>query len=196
MIRARGQPLVSCSGLFPELSRRGSSAWSESPSGPPVECVGDVGKALGQGGQVPVIYPPGIQRGGELGQCRWPCRALGECGDGYFLNDGDDSVDLYDPVDDVDGGAPGGGGTSEFPGPVATRGRALLGGPTPGREQDGRSAPATRQGLSRAPRRPGRGVIGGSDGVGGGALVVGVHARTPSCLFRANDLSDWSVQEV
>jgi hypothetical protein len=32
------------------LARRRSSAWSESPSGPPVECIGDAGKGLGQGG--------------------------------------------------------------------------------------------------------------------------------------------------
>ena len=38
---------------------------------PPVECVGDPGAGLGQCGQVPVINPPGIQRGGELGQRRW-----------------------------------------------------------------------------------------------------------------------------
>jgi len=33
------------------------SAWSESPSGPPVECVGDAGEGLGQGGQVPGKIP-------------------------------------------------------------------------------------------------------------------------------------------
>jgi hypothetical protein len=85
--------------------------WLWSPSGPPVECVGDVGKGLSQGGQVPVTYPPGIQLGDELGQRCWPCRALGDFGDGHFLNDGDEPVDLDDPVDDLDGGAPRNGCT-------------------------------------------------------------------------------------
>jgi hypothetical protein len=95
------------------------SACSESPSGPPLECVGDPGEGLGQSGQVPVIDTPGIQGGGELGQRRCPFRALGDCGDGHFLNDGDEPVDLYGPVDDLDGGAPRGGSTGKFPGPVA-----------------------------------------------------------------------------
>jgi hypothetical protein len=81
------------------------SAWSESPSRTPVQCIRDIGKGLGQGGQVPVIYTPAIQGRGELGQCCWPFRALGNCGDGHFLNNGDEPVDLDDPVDDLDGGA-------------------------------------------------------------------------------------------
>jgi len=95
-----------------------SSACSESPSRTPVECIGDIGKGLGQGGQVPVIYTPGIQGRGKLGQRRWPFRALGNCGDGHFLNDGHEPVDLHYPVDDLDGGAPGRGRAGEFPGPV------------------------------------------------------------------------------
>jgi hypothetical protein len=66
---------------------------------------------LGQRGQVPVIHPPGIQGGDELGQRRWPRRASGEGGHGNLLNDGDEPVDLDDPVDDLDGGAPRGGRT-------------------------------------------------------------------------------------
>jgi hypothetical protein len=42
-----------------------------------------------------------------------------DCGDGHFLKDGDEPVDLDDPVDDLDGGAPGRGRAGEFPGPVA-----------------------------------------------------------------------------
>ena len=49
------------------LARSTSSAWSPSPSGPPFECVGNAGKGLGQGRQVPVIHTPAIQRDGELG---------------------------------------------------------------------------------------------------------------------------------
>ena len=85
--------------------RARSSPRSESPSRTPVECIGDIGKGLGQGGQVPVIYTPGIQGGGELGQRGWPFRALGDAGHGHFLNDGDEPVDLDDPVDDLDRGA-------------------------------------------------------------------------------------------
>jgi hypothetical protein len=96
-----------------------SSACSESPSGPSVECVGDAGKGLGKGGQVPVIHPPGIQCGDELGHSSWPRRALGDGGHGYFLDDGDEPVDLDGPVDNPDGGAPRGGRTGKFPGPVA-----------------------------------------------------------------------------
>jgi transposase len=40
--------------------------------------------------------------------------------DENFLNDGDEPVDLYGPVDDLDGGAPRGGRTGKFPGPMAT----------------------------------------------------------------------------
>ena len=69
---------------------------------------------------VPVIYTPGVQGRGELGQCCWPFRARGDGGDGHFLNDGDEPVDLDDPVDDLDGCAPGDGRTGEFPGPGAT----------------------------------------------------------------------------
>ena len=83
-----------------------SSARSESPSRTPVKCIGDAGEGLGQGGQVPVIHTPGIQGSGELGQRRWPFRALGDGGHWHFLNDGDEPVDLDDPVDDPDGGAP------------------------------------------------------------------------------------------
>jgi hypothetical protein len=100
--------------------RARSSPRSESQSRTPVKCISDVDKGLGQGWQVPVIYTPGIQGGGELGQRRWPFRALGDCGDGHFLNDSDEPVDLDDPVDDLDGGAPGCGGTGGFPGPVST----------------------------------------------------------------------------
>ena len=90
-----------------------------SPSGPPVECLGNASEGLGKGRQVPVIHPPGIQCGGELGQRRWPRRALGDGGHGYFLNDGDETVYLDGPVDNLDGGAPRGGRTGKFPGPVA-----------------------------------------------------------------------------
>ena len=96
-----------------------SSLLSESPSQTPVKCIRDIGKSLGQGWQVPVIYTPGIQCSDELGQRRCPFRALGDSGDGHFLNDGDEPFDLYGPVDNLDGGAPGGGCTGEFPGPVA-----------------------------------------------------------------------------
>ena len=102
---------------MPQLTAQ-SSQRSEPPSRTPVKCIGDIGKGLGKGGQVPFIYPPGIQGRGELGQRRWPFRALGNCGDGHFLNDRDKPVDLNDPVDDLDGGAPGGGRAGEFPGPV------------------------------------------------------------------------------
>src|SRR5665647_2677858 len=105
--------------MSPCRQRVRSSLLSESPSRTPVKCIGDIGEGLGQGGQVPVIYTPGIQGGGELGQRRWPFRALGDGGHGYFLNDGDEPVDLDGPVDDLDGGAPGGGRTGKFPGPVA-----------------------------------------------------------------------------
>ena len=91
-----------------------SSACSESPSRTPVECIGNIGKGLGQGGQVPVINTPGIQGRGELGQRRWPRRALWDGGNG------DEPVDLYDPVDDLYGGAPRSRGTGKFPGPVPT----------------------------------------------------------------------------
>jgi len=102
------------------LACRRSSTWPASPSGPPVERVGDAGKGLGKGGQVPVIYTPVIQGRGELGQRRRPFRAPGDSGDGHFLNDADEPVDLDYPVDDLDGGAPGSGRAGEFPGPVAT----------------------------------------------------------------------------
>lgn len=73
----------------------------------------------GQGGQVPVVDPPGIQRSGERSQRRGPRRALRDGGHGYFLNDGGEPVDLYGPVDNLDGGAPRGGRTGKFPSPVA-----------------------------------------------------------------------------
>jgi len=81
-----------------------SSACSESPSGTTFESFGDVGKGLGQGGQVPVVHPTGIQCGGELGQRTGPRRALGDCGHRHFLNDRDETVYLDDPVDNLDGG--------------------------------------------------------------------------------------------
>jgi hypothetical protein len=87
---------------------------------PPVEGVSHAGKGLGQGRQVPVIHPPGIQSDGELGQRPGPFRALGGCGDGHFLNDGDEPVDHDSPVDNLDSGAPRGGSTGKFPGPVPT----------------------------------------------------------------------------
>lgn len=59
------------------LARRRWSARLAPPSGPPVKCVGNPGEGLGQGEQVPVIHPPGIQGGGEHGQCRWPAAPLG-----------------------------------------------------------------------------------------------------------------------
>jgi hypothetical protein len=96
------------------------STWSPSPSGPPVEGVDDVLKPLSQGGKVPVVYPPGVELGGELGQHRRPGRPLGCGGHRHFLDDGHGPVDLHDPVDDLDGGAPGRGRTGEFPGPVPT----------------------------------------------------------------------------
>jgi len=86
------------------LARGRSSAWSASPSGPPVECVGNAGEGVGQGGQVPVVHPPGIKCGGELGQRGGPCRTLGDGGDGHFLHNGYEPVYLDDPVDDLDGG--------------------------------------------------------------------------------------------
>ena len=91
-------------GFRPCRDGRRSSPRSESPSRTPVKCIGDIGKSLDQVGQVPVIYTPGIQGGGELGQRRWPFRALRDCGHGHFVNNGDGPVDLDDPVDDLDGG--------------------------------------------------------------------------------------------
>ena len=114
----RNDSNVICDEPVPRQVR--SSLLSESPSRTPVEGIGDVGKGLGKGGQVPVIHTPGIQSGGELGQRSWPFRALGDSGDGHFLNDGDQPVDLDDPVDDLDGGAPGSGRAGELPGPMAT----------------------------------------------------------------------------
>jgi len=86
------------------LARRRSSTSSASPSGPPVECVGDACEGLSQGGQVPVVHPTGIKCGSELGQRRGPCRTLGDGGDGHFLHNGDEPVYLDYPVDDLDGG--------------------------------------------------------------------------------------------
>ena len=112
------------------------SAWLPSPSGPPFEGGDDVLKRLGKGGQVTVIHSPAVHLGDELDQCRGPRRALGGRGDGHFLNDGDKPVDLDNPVDDLDGGAPGRGGAGEFPGPVTARGRAPLRQPTSRRDED------------------------------------------------------------
>jgi hypothetical protein len=88
---------------------------------PPVEGVSDAGKGLGQGRQVTVVHPPCIECGGELGQGCWPFRALGDCGDGHFLHNGDEPIHLDNTVDDLNGGAARRDSTREFPCPVATR---------------------------------------------------------------------------
>jgi hypothetical protein len=58
---------------------------------------------LGQCGQVPVVHPPDVELGGELGQHRRPCRPLGDGGHGHFLDEVDEPVDLDDPVYDLNG---------------------------------------------------------------------------------------------
>lgn len=112
------------------LARRRSSAWSEPRAGPPIESVGDAGKGLGQGGQVPVAHPPSVERGGEPGKRRAPHRALGDDDHGHFLHNGDEPVDFDDSVDALNRGALGRSRTGELPGPVPARGRAPFRDPT------------------------------------------------------------------
>ncbi len=112
------------------------SAWLPSPSGPPAKGVDDVLKRLSQGGQVAVIHPPAVHLGGELDQGGGPRRSLRGGVDRHLFDDGDEAIDLDHPVDDLDGSAPGGRGTGELPGPVATRGRAPLRGLAPRWDED------------------------------------------------------------
>jgi hypothetical protein len=100
--------------------RRERGGGSEPQSGPPVEGIRDVGKGLSKGGQVPVVHPPGIEGGGELGQRgrRAGWRRV-----------------LMRPQ-------------GQLPGPVVARGRAPIRRSTPCQEHDRRPAPAARQSLS------------------------------------------------
>lgn len=87
-------------------------------SGPAVQRVQYLTECIGQGRQVPVAHPTGVQLGDEGGQCvgpRWTA-----WGYQHLLDHGGGFVDLDDPVDDLHCGAPRGGCTGEFPGPVTT----------------------------------------------------------------------------
>lgn len=86
-------------------------------SGPAVKHVWYLTECVGQGRQVPVVHPTGVQLGDEGDQCVGP-RSTAWGYQHLLLHGG--FVDFDDPVDELDCGAPRGGCRADFPGPVTT----------------------------------------------------------------------------
>jgi hypothetical protein len=139
-------------------------------------------ECVGQGRQVPVVHPTGVQLGDESGQCLGLTGPRGDTSSCLIAGEG---LSTSNPVDDLHRGAPR-GGTGKFP-----PGGGMMTSTTSGSDPAPGAGPATRTNHT-----PGSLPGVGATGTGGrrwpreprlSSRFAGLHARTITRLFRAND---------